>query len=93
MAEFDSKRATEQARAKLDVRRILEQRGSGPRGPGETWKKFTCPFCGNRAAEVTKRGGSVERFKCYHQPCPAENQSLDEAGLYGQFLGTSRDDG
>ncbi len=90
--DYDSHQATEQARARLDLRRILEQNGSGPRGAGQTWKKFACPWCQHDAAGVHAAKGKPERFKCFHKPCPTENQSMDEAGLIARFHGLSRED-
>lgn len=92
MADFDSHQSTEQARQRLDIRKILEQHGSGPREQGETWKKFKCPFCSGDAGGVYSKKGKAERFHCFYQPCPTNNKSLDESGLYAQFRGLSRED-
>lgn len=78
----DSQARMERARQKLPLRRVIEQAGLAP--ANGQWNRFPkCPFCGNDGAGVftPKAGGSGERFKCFHNPCPSGNEVLDEVGF------------
>lgn len=91
MDQQEAERKTEAARARLPMRRILEEAGSGPRDSGEKWNSFKCPFCRHKAGGVfTPKGKSWEKFKCFHEPCDTENKALDEVGLIGKLHGLDR---
>jgi hypothetical protein len=92
----DVQRMTEEARAALPMRRLLEQHGHGPKESGESWKKFRCPFCTHRAATLFEPTGgerNVELFKCFHKPCASENTARNEAQMVGFFAGVNDREG
>lgn len=91
--EFDSQRSVERARERLPLKRILEEAGYGPRGQGETWKSFRCPFCKSpKKAGVTEKGGR-QWFKCFKVDCPSSNVPCkDEITILALLSGGSRRD-
>ena len=59
----------EEARARLPLRRLMEQRGRGP--ANGNWRRFPeCPYCRKDSAGLFE-GGHGEMFKCYHAHCPS----------------------
>lgn len=80
-SSYDSERAADQARERLDLKRIIEQRGFGPRKQGEKWNSFECPLCKHKAAGIVERGGRFW-FKCFHSSCAsAGGKAVDEVGF------------
>ena len=89
MSNFSAQLA--EARAKLPLKRYMEQHSAGPTGSGN-WKSFECFWCKNMSAGVfTAKGSNDELFKCLHVPCPTNNVALDEIGFIGQMLGLGRE--
>lgn len=73
---FDAEASLREARARLPLRRLMEQHGV----QGTDRKTFKCPFCGaNGAGFFTKEG--QEFFKCFHTSCPIDTKALDEVGF------------
>lgn len=81
------------ARAALPLRRYMEQHGKAP--TNGNWKAFPqCPWCGHGGAGVftPKSGDGGELFKCHHEPCPTNNDALDEIAFIGLVLGLKREE-
>jgi hypothetical protein len=79
----------DEARTKLPLRRLMEQRGRAP--ANGNWESFSeCPYChhpGSAGVFIGDRG--MELFKCHHQPCPTKNMAFDEVGVLQHELGLS----
>src|ERR1035437_1155150 len=80
----------EEARHKLPLKQLMEQRGRGPQNG--SWANFNCPYCkGNTGVFPTQHG---DRFKCFHVSCKSqtsgEGAAGDEIGFLGFELGLSR---
>ena len=74
----------EEARKRLPLRQLMEQRGRGP-GNG-VWRKFPkCPYCGKDGSGLFAVPAGKEMFKCYHAHCPSgtadKGAAWDEVGF------------
>ncbi len=88
----ESQRAEEQARERLPLRRLLEQHGHGPKGSGEKWNHFTCPFCDHRKAGVVTKDGK-DWFHCFNAACRSANMpGKNEVGVLALLANVSRKD-
>jgi len=98
VSSFDSQVLTDQARARLPLKRLLEQHGVGPRSTAETWSSFKCPFCTQKAGSVFRGDQGCDLFKCFYTggrrggPCPSANKVLDESGFLALTANLSRKD-
>jgi hypothetical protein len=92
MSDFAVK--LDEARARLPMRRLMEQHGKG--APNGNWRKFPCPYCnksGHFAGVIdSSRGGGI--FKCFHSSCPSGTavKAFDEIGFLAHELNLSRSD-
>jgi len=86
-----------EARSRLPLKTVIGQRGGGPEAGGN-WKRFKCPFCGDRPGKKgKKRAGlfehnGIELFKCFSTSCPSGAETLDEVGFIAVKEGLSRRD-
>ena len=82
----------EEARRKLPLRTLMEQRGKGPENGN--WKRFPkCPFCGKDGSGMFPvRNG--DQFKCHHTSCPSatcvKGAAFDEVGFLAHELNLSQ---
>jgi hypothetical protein len=80
----------EQARGRLSLRRMMDERGKGPPAGKHT---FACPYCTKPGARLLEKGGR-QWFKCFHTSCKSgtsgEKAAWDEVGFLAYELGVSR---
>lgn len=85
----------DEARQRLPLKMLLQQRNKGPVGSGN-WGSYPCPFCQKPtgAGVFTKDGR--EFFKCHHTSCPSgtsgKRGAWDEIGFLAYELGLNRKD-
>ena len=71
----------EEARKRLPLRRLMEQRGRGP-GNG-VWRKFPkCPYCGKDGSGLFTVPAGKEMFKCHHAHC--SSGTADKGGAWDE---------
>ncbi|HEY1170997.1 MAG TPA: DNA translocase FtsK [Verrucomicrobiae bacterium] len=73
----------QQAKAKLPLRKLMEQYGDAP-GNGSWASMPRCPFCGKKGSAGVFESKGTEFFKCFKTDCPSgtagENNAVSEIG-------------
>jgi hypothetical protein len=88
--QYDVEASLREARGRLPLKRVMEQRGVG--ATDGRWKSFRCPFCQKKGkASVYEKDGQ-ELFRCFSISCPsrAGGEAMDEVGMIAYTGNLSR---